>query len=62
MFLKKVVNTEHIVSTIALDQSTGQILDEKIGVFDFSQLSNKNSVLLFVLNLKDRGTIILDLF
>ena len=53
---------EFIVTTTVLDKETGELLNEMDGVFDFSMLNTPNTIVLFQLQLRDRGTIILDLF
>lgn len=69
LLLKKVLapagtNPEEafIVTTTVLDKETGELLNELDGVFDFSFLNTPDTIVLFQLQLRDRGTIILDLF
>ena len=51
-----------IVTTTVIDQQTGNLIEERHGVFDFSQLLQPRTIVLFQLQLKGRGNIILDLF
>ena len=62
--VKKVLpdNDSFIVTTTVIDQRTGELIDESHGLFDFSKLTLPNTVVLFQLHLKDRGSIVLDLF
>ena len=62
--VKKVLpdNDSFIVTTTVIDQRTGELIDESQGLFDFSKLTLPNTVVLFQLHLKDRGSIVLDLF
>ena len=62
--LKKVIPEDDafIVTTTVIDQLTGELVGEMDGVFDFSLLNNPNTAVLFQLQIKGRGTIVLDLF
>ena len=64
LLLKKVLphDDDFIVSTTVVDQRTGALIEEKHGIFDFSQLTRPNTAVFFQLQIKNRGTIILDLF
>ena len=58
--MTRAIKTDFIASTIVLDLETGNFIEEKTG-FEFNKLSGK-SVVLFVIDLKGRGRVILDLF
>ena len=51
-----------VVTTTAINQKTGQLIDETVGIFDFTHLNTPETTVLFQLQLRNRGTIILDLF
>ena len=50
------------ITTLVLDQTSGEVVDEIEDIFDFGSIEKENMVTLFKLDLKDRGTIVLDLF
>ena len=50
------------MTTTVLDQQTGELINEFDGAFDFSLLNDTNTVVLFQIQIRDRGTIILDRF
>ena len=63
MLLEKTLGSQdYIVTTVVLDQETGDILKELVGKFDFTEISSDEKVTLFTIDIKDRGSIILDLF
>lgn len=67
LLLKQVTDSPFVVSTLVLNQSTGEILDEQVSAFDFNHLAAKSEqdmhkTVLFTISIKDAGTIILDLF
>ena len=55
-------NQNFTITTIVLDQKTGELVDETENAFDFSSVEKENMSVLFTLDIENRGTIVLDLF
>jgi hypothetical protein len=58
--MTRTIKIDFVASTVVLDLETGSFIEESTG-FKFTKLSGK-FVVLFVIDLKDRGRVILDLF
>jgi len=58
--MTRAINTKYLASTVVLDLETGSFIEELSG-FNFTKL-NGSSVVLFVIDMKGRGRVILDLF
>lgn len=65
LLIKKISKNDFNTSTIVLDQLTGEVIEEKKDIFDFSHLAGGQSTaktVLFKIEIEGAGSIIMDLF